>query len=399
MKTKVIATTREYNEAQVNLDEHWSIGGKLAGICYMRDNYLSEAVHNLDSANRRANMTSKRGHHSVFGHSSITMIFEDIPKMIAMVLNSVELYTTSEKSARYTKMKPETELEMNLYNKWCGLFMDKISEVYPQIEDVQVAKLAQENARYLISVFTPTTMAYTTTYCQWNYIVDWADKLIESLKGLTGTFNERLLSGMIELRDAIVENLGEKRITDNKDRYFEFLPLQHGYKYQHVQEQFGDTYQVQYHVSIMALAHLHRHRTLHYEMQFGGRVEDIEGFYIPEILKKDEELKAEWLKDIKSVADVYPQGMMVNVIESGLTKNFFLKCTERMCGRAQLEVTKNTLETLVKIDMNSDSLSVRNRDKLESMLGNGYVPKCGFKNYSCSEGCIWGVNQGLTRKI
>ena len=45
-------------------------------------------------------------------------LFKNLPKIIAMLLNSLGMYATSEKSARYTIMKPETELEETLYNKW-----------------------------------------------------------------------------------------------------------------------------------------------------------------------------------------------------------------------------------------------------------------------------------------
>ena len=47
-------------------------------------------------------------------------------KIIAMILNSTEFYTTSEKSARYTLMKPETEREAMLYEKWQKIFKEEI---------------------------------------------------------------------------------------------------------------------------------------------------------------------------------------------------------------------------------------------------------------------------------
>ena len=45
------------------------------------------------------------GHHSPFDHISFNLEFSNIPKLGAMILNNEEVYTTSEKSARYTKMK------------------------------------------------------------------------------------------------------------------------------------------------------------------------------------------------------------------------------------------------------------------------------------------------------
>ena len=399
MKSRIVVTSKEIGENEFNVGEHEVIGGKLAGICYMADNYFSEAIHNTEGAVKRANMTSKSGHHSVFGHSSFTMIFEGIPKILAMLLNSTQLYTTSEKSARYTLMKPETEIEETLYNKWRQLYTNKIASEYPNIPDKQVDKLAQENARYLISIFTPTTMAYTTTFCQWNYLVDWMEVMMDRLSSLDGTFNNRLLREVDELRKQILDNLGDKKIKDPKNRYFKFLPMQNGYSYQYIQEHYGDTYTRQYDISLAGLAHIHRHRTLTYEMQFSGKEEDIKGFYIPEILKDDKELKEEWIRDMQSVKHVYPQGMMVNVIEYGTADNFFLKCTERMCGRVQLEVMKSTIETLERFKLNSSNLSDRNFETLANMTSNGIVPRCGFKGYKCLEGCVWGIKNGLDRKI
>ncbi len=50
----------------------------------------------------------------------------------------------------------------------------------------------------------------------------------------------------------------------------------------------------------------------------------------------------EWLVDMESVGDCYPQGMLVSVTEQGLFEDFVVKCKERMCGRAQLEIMSVT---------------------------------------------------------
>ena len=112
---------------------------------------------------KRAEMTLNSGHHSVWEHATYTLVLEDVPKILAMLLNNEGLYNTSEKSARYTEMKTEG-LEKELYEKWISLFAKKIQEVYPTMSETETVKKAQENARYLISVFTPaTTMVYHNT--------------------------------------------------------------------------------------------------------------------------------------------------------------------------------------------------------------------------------------------
>ena len=128
---------------------------------------------------RRVKGNIESGHHSVFGHPTYNLILEGIPKILAMILNNEKIYNTSEKSARYTKMEP-SEQEKVLYEKWIEIYKKQISENSPQIDEKRVEKLAQENARYLISVFTPaTTMGYTVSFGQLNYILHWFEDYIE----------------------------------------------------------------------------------------------------------------------------------------------------------------------------------------------------------------------------
>ena len=95
-----------------------------------------------------------------------------------MVLNNEKVYNTSEKSARYTKMEPLPQ-EKELYEKWIEIYAKQIAKEYPQFDEKRVKKLAQENARYLISVFTPATvMEYTVNFGQLNYIINWAKDYI-----------------------------------------------------------------------------------------------------------------------------------------------------------------------------------------------------------------------------
>ena len=59
--------------------------------------------------------------------------------------------------------------------------MKVIKEEYPEFDDKKVQKLAQENARYLISVFTPATiMEYTVSFEQLNFIISWFEDYIEN---------------------------------------------------------------------------------------------------------------------------------------------------------------------------------------------------------------------------
>lgn len=397
---RIIAITKELEES-TNETDLFTFGGKMAGICYMQESYFDTKIHDAASAFNRANLVNRSGHHSVFDHSNITFQLSGIPKILAMVLNSTEQYTTSEKSARYTQMHPETELEIEVYNKWTDIFEQRISEVYPnKFDDTTRHKLAMENARYLTSVFTPTHMAWTTSYRQVMYVIGWLEKMVSRLDTRAGEFNTRLVKCTHELITSLkgcVSNLTP--IEDNKDRDIEFLPLQIFGIDPTINEAVGDVYQIQYCVSFSSLAQLQRHRTIHYEMYFKGDKATEYGVFIPPIIKGTA-FEQEWLKDFDSVAYCYPQGTLVRVVEQGRAIKFFDKCKERLCGRAQLETMLNCKEQIQKFIDNKDKLSDRTLQQMYKVAGL-VMPytKGKMAGMSCSEGCTWGCTGAFTRLI
>ncbi len=60
--------------------------------------------------------------------------------------------------------------------------------------------------------------------------------------------------------------------------------------------------------------------------------------------------------------------MLVSVTEQGLFEDFALKCKERMCGRAQLEIMRLTEELVARFAKNKQNLSSANRRRLEDLL-------------------------------
>ena len=123
---KVIASTVE--GVDNNTIDLYKLGGKIAGVCYMDGEYSDSKVSSDEAGLRRAKMTANNGHHSVFDHVYKTVEFKGIPKLMAMVLNSMGAYNTSEKSGRYTRMSGNTDEEMNLYNKWLLIYSSLIGE-------------------------------------------------------------------------------------------------------------------------------------------------------------------------------------------------------------------------------------------------------------------------------
>lgn len=463
-EVKVVARTYEVAEGETaeNLNNDLTLlSGKAAGVCYMPDDYFEDGVQNVEKAMKRAAGNSKSGHHSVYDHGHITFVIKT-NKMMCMLLNSLGVYATSEKSARYTKMQPETELELQMYEKWRNKIQTLILSKYPFTDDDILSKrlckkmgieeskavingscshikedeyletelnglkksetlpsykLAQENARYMISVFTPTTIEYTTSFRQVFLIIDYLYKLAANLDNADDTFSKKLLPYVNELWKSFEDAIGEYRLHDNKNQYIRFLEAQHvgelvdkgkpgmsfvpytdmKKRFEAKKETVGDSYTLVYNGSLAMLAQAQRHRTIRYTMylQEPGEL----GFYVPEIVK-DTGLEKEWLHDIKSVGYCVPQGTLVRITEQGIFEDFALKCKERMCGRAQLEVMKSTTDSVKLFIDNKENLSYSNRELLESMtLDNKPCARCVFKDFKCSEGCQWGAKEALTRLI
>lgn len=381
MKISVLASTKV--GYVLPKEEAVDFSGKSAGICYLPDTI--ETLFSEDPTNtaKRANMNIKSGHHSVFSHPTYNLCFEGIPKILAMILNNEKMYNTSEKSARYTHMEASTE-EAKLYEKWIDIYCQRIGEVYPNLNSKRVKKLAQENARYLISVFTPATiMEYTVTFGQLNYLINWAKDFIASDK--QDNFSLKLKAVFKDFLEAMPDLEIDGLDSHLKGRSFSLFA-----KHDHRAEEFGENYSTNYYASFAELAQAQRHRTLYYEMTFPEKA----SFYVPPIIIGTA-LEEEWLQDISSLQDNYPQGMLVHINERGTIENFVLKCTERLCGCAQLEIMEQTQKTMEKY-LDAVKYSPTLHDYL---LPYSKGARCTFPGWKCESPCIFGSKDAMHRLI
>lgn len=409
MKIKLIGTTVDYTLLQriverckngeelekvladkpflkVNYDR---MGGTAAGICYMPEDYDTLANEKETKTLKRAEMTKASGHHSTHGHVHLNLIIEDCPKIVAMFLNNEKEYTTSEKSARYTKMNPSEE-ELKLYNKWVEKLKPLIKAERPKATDKQVEKLAMENARYMISVFTPTTFEYTTSYRQINYIYNWAKNIVEddafvsSYYAEVNDFYYKLRPHMESLCKEL-ENLGviDPNLKDQKRDKFSFdrndITL--------YQNDFNpNTYTTSYYGSFAQLAQAQRHRSISYFIDTNTLV-DLACF-TPDFLP--EELIEEWENDMELLMynGHYPQGMQVRIFESGTIEAFILKCKERLCSAAQYEIYLQTKRTLIEYEDALKKQKLLENDNVKEIMKMAEIngPRCMF-GYKCSNPC------------
>lgn len=380
MKIKVIGSTKVGYE--LPKEEALNFSGKSAGICYLPDTLETLFSEPEEKTTRRYKMNLDSGHHSVFGHATYNLSLEGIPKIIAMILNNEKIYNTSEKSARYTIMEP-SEKEKALYEKWIEIYKEVIIKEYPNIEEKRIQKLAQENARYLISVFTPATvMEYTVSFQQLNFIISWFEDYIE--KASENSFSKQLKKAMKEFLDALPDLKVEKLNLRLKGKPLSIFASRER------KEEFGENYCTTYLASFAELAQAQRHRTLYYEISFLDNAK----YYVPPIIRGTE-LEEEWLKDISSLEEYYPQGMLLKINERGTVENFVLKCTERLCGAAQLEIMEQTKETLDKyLEATKDDEAIHNY-----LLPYSKGARCTFPGFKCTMPCVFGGKGAMNRKI
>ena len=307
MKINIIASTQTKGEEFEDKNDYDIFSGRVAGICYMPGKFENLMNEPIEKTIRRAISTKSDGHHSVFDHEFISLYIEDVPKLFAMLLNNEKIYTTSEKSARYTIMENCTETGKELYNKWLKIFVEEISKKYennkPFFDERRIKKLAQENARYFLSILTPTSMVYTASYRQLNYLSSWMKELENS--------DISVLKALKPYADKFVESLKEMNLldehlsNDNKNRALSLFEKRDR------EEEFGENYSINYKGSYASLAQAQRHRTLKYEVKPIVPPE----YYVPELIRNNEDLKKEWLEDMKKVAHLHPQAELVMINE------------------------------------------------------------------------------------
>lgn len=379
-----------------NTKEVLNLSGKIAGVCYDKEGFNHLINEPQEKTDRRIFMTLNNGHHSVYDHTYINFNIQNIPKILAMVLNNEKQYTTSEKSARYTKIMPGensviTKEEETLYNKWLGLFEEKITKEYGNIlSSLKIKKLAQENARYLVTVFMPTQMIYTTSLRQINYLASWMEAYIEYNKNNLNDFESKLSKVMGDFLNELerLNVLVPELMSNEKHRKLSLF----GTNLEQTPELFSNVYETTYKGSFASLAQAQRHRTLDYQMEMLDKKE----YYVPPILENDSYLKDEWLEDINKVGGVTPQGELILISEMGKYEDFILKCKERLCSAAQVEIMHQTRDTLARY---KKYLEERNNALASDIAKYSHGPRCTFPDYECPSDCKLGPVKKLDRRV
>ena len=407
MNITVISTTKPGNVTPVSDFE--TLSGHCAGVCYMANNFETLQTEKPEKTARRVKQTMEGGHHSVFDHNYITLYLEGIPKLLAMFLNNEKMYTTSEKSARYTVMDNVSPLEQELYNKWKLGFEQRISEKYSNLPKKKIEKLAMENARYMLSVFTPTCMVYTVTYRQINYLYQWLDDIadITQFGAAYNTANSVKVwqNAINELKTQLV-NTGyiNPELRDYKSRTFSLFTSPQ--KVVYTSETLGDVYSICYVGSYAQLAQAQRHRTLNYSICEPDETNKLPvAFFVPPILGIGQ--KMEWIKDCEKLLKegIVPQAKLIYIREQGTYEDFILKCKERLCSAAQLEIALTTQEILERYITTFGMKATVDPDMKNHWIWqdlhkyNTGRARCSFPDFKCTEPCGWADGINMNREI
>lgn len=396
MEIKVFAGTKlGYVPTKEEMDK---IGGLTAGVCYLPDTIDTLFKESEEKTKKREAMIKSSGHKSPFDHSLVNLELNNIPKIVAMILNDEQMYTTSEKSARYKRMAlPEDE--NTVYEKWLPIFEEEIKKLQVAeggdnekwLTDLKIKKLAQENARYLTSVFTPTSMVYSMSYRQLNIIYRKIEKEIDCLEGKQDAFSRRLRPELIDFNTQLLKlgYIDENLSLDDKN----FALKLFNRNGRGIVEQFGECYTLTYEGSFAQLAQAQRHRTLDYYIQMGKENQTISNilssgsgeanFYLPPILKGTK-FEALWAADCQRMAENIPQGLKVPIVERGTIENFILKLKERNCSCAQLEIDNQTTASKKKIYGNLEKENPELAGELKPYMNGS---RCTFPDYKCPSPC------------
>lgn len=366
--------------------------GKAAGECYETEGWDKLSIENPEKTQKRVNSNLFDGHQSPYEHPVVGMNMINIPKILAIVLNSERQNATSERSFRFTKVSEERDLnitdrERNLYNKWMKIFEIKIQSLYGNVfDETRVKRLCQENSRYLMTVFLQTQMIHTVPWIQLNKIVSYMNDYIN--KQNKTEFEERLSLTFVEFIEELdsLNVLDERAMRNIKHRKLGLFANRE------VETSYGDSYSVNYKGSFVLLADHVRHRRVEYGMLFPKE----KNYYIPEILKDEPALVEEWLSDMASVDNLIPQGQIISINDCGTYNTFIDRLKDRVCSDVQLEIQNINITMLNEMYA---ALVARGSDLTDDLKKYMNGAKCTFGDYDCPRRCNFKEGINLTRRV
>ena len=405
------------------IEEETKISGKSAGMCYCNDNF-NKILDNNDGAKTRFRRVVSTHHHSIAEHAHIEVVITGISKVLAMILNNQQCYATSEKSGRYTQMTGNTKVEQQYYNKWYKILFDELMKTDLIISQKDAGekmadKLAKENARYLLGIFSPiVSMCYTCSLMQWTYIAQWMKEAIEEMKKDTTTSHQMYIKNLSrefqEFSECIEKNgLYIPELVNRKNRKIDtFIDMYHIYnadmeypnRYKVGVQSTDEVIVAWFQASFASLAQLQRHRTTKFYMTVCSEIgsisdtrfhEDQRSSFVPELLQSNRRM--DWICDRSEILSA--DNNIVLLIGDRIAckmittfDNFKSIMMERCCGRAQFE-TMGVVNQIHEAVFRSSELY--REFCADNRLPQRGVTKCMMQK--CAEPCIF-IKDGLHKR-
>lgn len=315
MEVRVIASSHIGHEAEKQKFDEFS--GKMLGLINKSDNLKTLMYEDNAKALRRSDMAKVNRDRSVFDHENITLYFEDLPKIISVILDSEKSWRKSEKDNKFTSTYFSKEEEL-IYNKWVDLFKGRIAKGFKDknqvCTDKMLENLAEGYAIYLKSVFTPITATYTVSYGEYNRVIGVLENYIGKEKN--NDFENKLSATLIEFvmkLKALVYY--DKNLAKTSDQIKLFTK-------NNIEEYYGDVYSTSYKGSFECVSKLIQNRDINYQINL------LEGeYYAPSIISENSDLKELWNSDIITLGN-YPLATLFTINERGNLDDFILKYTK-----------------------------------------------------------------------
>lgn len=406
-------------DGKVDLKEAFKYSGIKAAWCYKKGTTTPNNIREMSDENliRMGIDTFLNDHGTPDEHYNISIEITGIPKLMCMILNDEHQYTTCERSLRYTKVLPGeyiTPLEVELYNKWLVIFQEVLKNNYGNfflktnhnneekaMENMQ--KIAQENARQFVSILTPTSIAYTAPWYQWQKIGTFLQQMSENpqtkLEKLAVPYAKELIEQLLSLnvivktKDAVAlypplsDKVSQKRellYQNNKGIKLSLFAENNIFSGINKPNDFGASINYNTTLSYSAVAQLQRHRTSDVEIATPTYYD----FFIPEFIKETSYIN-EYINDMLKVQELNPQGQKIPTnIVSSLKNVIEFMGKERACDRAQQEIeswyTAKFLPDII------EGLSQRPEYQKEyQLLKSKYLDKCrcAYPTYHCPNPC------------
>lgn len=309
MDVKVIASSHVGHDAEKGKFDEFS--GKMLGLCNTEDNLKSLLYEDNAKAIRRSDIAKGEKDRRVFDHESFTLYFEELPKIVTIILDSLKTWTKSEKLSKFSDKYFSKDEEL-IYNKWIDLFKNKVGKILKDngkvTTDKMLENIAEDYALNLKSVFSPVTVAYTTTYGEFNRAIGIMENYIAIKK--SNDFDNKLSAILIEfflkMKTLPYYDKTLSKINENISIF----------DYKEIEEYYGDVYSTKYTCSISGFCELLQNKNLTLKMSMLENK-----YYIPSIISDNKDLCELWFSDIMTLGN-YPMATMVNISDMGTMDNY-----------------------------------------------------------------------------